>query len=290
MLFLRNDGKLGVLNGTRGVVGAAGGDGLVVSTGRGPVEVPYSYLENGHLGHSCASTIHKAQGATVGRAFVLGGEAMYREAGYVSMSRAAAGTDPYVPTSAFESSWGSGGGDPGPLGSIRAALRQSRAKHLALESVASGQKPDDIGGAPRFRREPEAGETWRRSDAVGPDRRSASPPPQRTDVDQERPVEPLGSEIAGGGDLSFQGEPPGLRRRAFRWADRLRRELPGADRNRQALTASPGAMEPELDRASSPRRGSQADEQSDTAAILALLGAYEPVLEPDQGRELGRGG
>ena len=44
VIFLRNDGRLGVLNGTRGVVSGAGDDTLMVNTERGCVEVPYSYL------------------------------------------------------------------------------------------------------------------------------------------------------------------------------------------------------------------------------------------------------
>jgi len=35
-----------------------------------------------------ASTIHKSQGETVDRAFVLGTAGLYREAGYVALSRA----------------------------------------------------------------------------------------------------------------------------------------------------------------------------------------------------------
>jgi len=53
----------------------------------GGTHVPSSYLEAGHLTHAYASTVHKAQGATVDRAYLLGSDRLYREAGYVGMSR-----------------------------------------------------------------------------------------------------------------------------------------------------------------------------------------------------------
>ena len=48
---------------------------------------PPSYLDAGHVRHAYATTIHKAQGQTVDRAFVLGSDTLYQEAGYVALSR-----------------------------------------------------------------------------------------------------------------------------------------------------------------------------------------------------------
>lgn len=47
-----------------------------------------TYLEAGHLTHGYATTIHKAQGITVDDIFVVGAAGLYREAGYVALSRA----------------------------------------------------------------------------------------------------------------------------------------------------------------------------------------------------------
>lgn len=96
VLFLRNDRRMGVTNGLRGKLTGANEDGLVVLTTKGERVVPLDYVEDGHLAHGYATTVHKSQGATVERAFVLGTEAIYREAGYVAMSRAKEGSDLYV--------------------------------------------------------------------------------------------------------------------------------------------------------------------------------------------------
>ena len=54
------------------------------------------YLEAGWLDHGYATTVHKSQGETVERAFVLGTGGVYREAAYVAMSRARTRSDLYV--------------------------------------------------------------------------------------------------------------------------------------------------------------------------------------------------
>lgn len=97
----RNDRRIGVINGTRGTVIGPGADstGLVIATGDGgEVALPGRYLESGHLSHGYATTIHKAQGATTERTFVLADENLYREAGYVALSRGRARNDIYTAT------------------------------------------------------------------------------------------------------------------------------------------------------------------------------------------------
>jgi hypothetical protein len=131
VMFLRNDRELGVLNGTRGTVTEASDDGLVVDSDRGRRSVGLDYIEEGNLGHSYASTIHKSQGATVDRAFVLGGDALYREAGYVAMTRARLRTELYVIASAFDDGLAPDASSPG----LVRALSTSKAKHLAVESI-----------------------------------------------------------------------------------------------------------------------------------------------------------
>jgi hypothetical protein len=83
--------------------------------------------------------IHKSQGATVDRAFVLGGDAMYREAGYVAMSRARERTDLYFTASSFDEAIGRQ-----PESDLARWLSTSRAKRLAVESLQPGR---DCGGS-----------------------------------------------------------------------------------------------------------------------------------------------
>jgi hypothetical protein len=63
---------------------------------------PGSTWRAGWLDHGYATTIHKSQGETVERAFVLGTAGGYREAAYVAMSRARLRSDLYVVEGAFE--------------------------------------------------------------------------------------------------------------------------------------------------------------------------------------------
>ncbi len=90
IVFLKNDRELGVKNGTLGTVEAAGAgrltvilDGDKASRERVTVEA-HAYAE---VDHGYAVTIHKSQGATVDRAFVLASGGMDRHLTYVAMTR-----------------------------------------------------------------------------------------------------------------------------------------------------------------------------------------------------------
>ncbi|HRI18377.1 MAG TPA: hypothetical protein PL196_07635, partial [Burkholderiaceae bacterium] len=65
VVALRNDYRLGILNGDRATVRALTNDGLTVSLRRGgDVTLPLEYVAE-HLTHGYATTIHQAQGITV---------------------------------------------------------------------------------------------------------------------------------------------------------------------------------------------------------------------------------
>jgi Ti-type conjugative transfer relaxase TraA len=143
VLCLRNDRRLGVLNGTIATVERGLAGGLVVSTADGERFLSAAYLESGHLGHGYALTIHKSQGLTVDRAFVLATESLTREAAYVAMSRARECSELFIPI-------GSSHDDPGhdPRSSHRASddlarrLATSRAKQMA--AVELERRPSDV--------------------------------------------------------------------------------------------------------------------------------------------------
>jgi ATP-dependent exoDNAse (exonuclease V) alpha subunit len=122
IVCLRNDRLIGVRNGTRDRVVSVD-DGCIVTATR---RIPRSYIEAGHVAHGYAVTVHKAQGETVDRAFVLFTDTMFREAGYVAMSRGRARSDLYIAEGTFAET--RGGGD---VDLIAPHLSMSRAKSLA---------------------------------------------------------------------------------------------------------------------------------------------------------------
>ncbi|MDP9335167.1 MAG: relaxase domain-containing protein [Actinomycetota bacterium] len=89
VMTLKNDRRLRLINGERGAIAAITDRDIVVSFDdrHEPTRIPTGYLEDGGLDHAYAMTIHKAQGLTCDRAFVLGDELLHREAAYTALSR-----------------------------------------------------------------------------------------------------------------------------------------------------------------------------------------------------------
>jgi ATP-dependent exoDNAse (exonuclease V) alpha subunit len=111
VMFTKNNPQLGVVNGDQGTIevthtgGPLSAPSVQVRLDRTKealwwarairVTVPLGAETNMRLGY--ATTVHKAQGATVDRAFVLGGGWMEdRETAYVQMSRSRGATHIYV--------------------------------------------------------------------------------------------------------------------------------------------------------------------------------------------------
>ena len=139
VVALRNDYQLGLLNGTRGVIDHIDPDRqhLTVITDRNErPEIPFEYLAAGHLTHGYATTIHKAQGATVDRCLILADDTATREHAYTALSRGRTSNDLYITTQdhriderhAHET-------QTDPLDGLRAAIGRSGAKRLALDHL-----------------------------------------------------------------------------------------------------------------------------------------------------------
>jgi len=88
VMFLKNDRELGVKNGTLGQVLEIDQDALRVRLdGDRAREIEFRLGDYAALDHGYAATVHKAQGATVERSFVLATPGMDRHLAYVSMTR-----------------------------------------------------------------------------------------------------------------------------------------------------------------------------------------------------------
>ncbi len=148
VLALRNDARLGVLNGTRAVIDRIDTDHRYVDCRTETHErlrLPFHYAEAGELTHGYAMTIHKAQGGTYDRCFVLAGDQLTRESAYTALSRAREGTDVYVISD-----------DPRaedahmpehrdqPIDVFRNTVRRSHAQEMAVD--VQEHEPDDGAG------------------------------------------------------------------------------------------------------------------------------------------------
>ncbi len=139
VLALRNDYRLGLLNGTRAVVeriDTRRHEMTLDVSGRERLVVPFTYAEAGHLTHGYATTIHKAQGATVDRCYVLADDTLSREHAYTALSRGRHGNELYAVAAdrraderhAVEI-------EPDQLAAIRHGLGRRAAKQMAVDQT-----------------------------------------------------------------------------------------------------------------------------------------------------------
>jgi conjugative relaxase-like TrwC/TraI family protein len=141
VVCLRNDRGLGVRNGTVGDITHIDHQHrtLTIDTPDGTRRLPAEYLDEGHVRHGYAVTIHKAQGITCDHALLLGSDELYRESGYVGLSRGRESNRIYAVSTAP---------DPEahipkhlrkerqPLDVLTHALDQSRAQKLGIDHDA----------------------------------------------------------------------------------------------------------------------------------------------------------
>ncbi len=123
VLFRENNRDLGVKNGMLGTVERAAEGHLSIrldSTGVGRA-VEVSMADYAAVDHGYATTIHKAQGATVDRAYVLASGSMDRHLTYVAMTRHRDGVALYADRSEFSD-----------MGALTARLSRSQAKETTL--------------------------------------------------------------------------------------------------------------------------------------------------------------
>ena len=135
VLALRNDYELGLLNGSRGTVQSADDGALKVKLANGrTVDVPAEYVDAGHLTHGYAATVHKSQGVTCDRLFVLGDDTFTIEMGYTSLTRGRLSNQVYLVAPEHEMGHGRAA-EVDPVSSFTAALHRSGAKTAAIDHI-----------------------------------------------------------------------------------------------------------------------------------------------------------
>ena len=137
VVTLHNDDDLDVRNGTLATVTKIHprrGD-LTIRTDSGATQrLPAAYLDAGHIDHGYAITIHKAQGLTVDRAFVLGSNVLHRELGYVALSRGRVGNEIHLSASELRiDAHGLEAGLPASTEVLIESMRKSRAETLGID-------------------------------------------------------------------------------------------------------------------------------------------------------------
>ena len=134
VVTLRNDYRLGVLNGTRGVVTAIDDDRLGIELGDGrQVEVPHGYAEAGWVDHGYALTIHKAQGLTAEETITLADDTLAREHAYVALSRGRLSNRLIVAITDGFNEREHGAVPPAPANRFTPILDRSAAQEMAIE-------------------------------------------------------------------------------------------------------------------------------------------------------------
>jgi ATP-dependent exoDNAse (exonuclease V) alpha subunit len=137
ILTLTNDYRLGLMNGERGFVTGVdpetGNVDVLFDRRRKVATIPAAYVEAGGVDYAYAMTVHKAQGLTCDRAYVLGDEHLHREAGYTALSRGRKENRLYTVTPEADHETHTGI-DPDIIQeAIRHALEQETAKSLATD-------------------------------------------------------------------------------------------------------------------------------------------------------------
>ncbi|HEV8623518.1 MAG TPA: AAA family ATPase [Acidimicrobiia bacterium] len=143
VLATRNDYSIMVFNGTRVTITGIDRDArrldAVDPAGRRML-IPFAYAEAGHLTWGYATTLYKAQGATVDQTFLLADDTLHRERSYCGLSRGVEANDLYLAVPDDEDHHGAPEADD-LIERLRQTVNRSDAKTLALQDLLSGRPP-----------------------------------------------------------------------------------------------------------------------------------------------------
>lgn len=136
VLGLRNDRQLGILNGDHATITHIDPDRhqLTLVGDTGTLRIPFAYAEQ-HLTHAYATTIHKAQGATVDAMLVLADDTVGREHLYTALSRGRVSNDLFMTVTDWRDEIRHAPEHHTPaIDGLRHTAHRSRAQHLAIDS------------------------------------------------------------------------------------------------------------------------------------------------------------
>lgn len=131
--FLKNDRELGVMNGSLGTIEQLAGETLTVrldavergGESRPAKRVKFSLSGYNEIDHGYAATLHKSQGVTVDRSFVLASTYMDSQSTYVALSRHRDETTLYYSREAFSD-----------RGALTRTLSRDRGKDISVDYEA----------------------------------------------------------------------------------------------------------------------------------------------------------
>lgn len=121
VMFLRNDRELGVKNGSLGTLQSVSRQSMAVTLDDGR-RVAFDIKDYAHIDHGYAATIHKSQGVTVDRAYVLATPGMDQHGSYVALSRHRESVSLHY-----------GQDDYADAGKLARSLSRERTKDMALD-------------------------------------------------------------------------------------------------------------------------------------------------------------
>ena len=105
------------------------------------------YLDDGHLRHGYAITVHKAQGRTCDHGLLLASDDLYREMGYVGLSRGRQSNRMYAvsdePVDELEHHGAPRDQRADPLDIVIESMHRSAAKELAIDQADVSAGVDD---------------------------------------------------------------------------------------------------------------------------------------------------
>jgi len=163
LYFMRNERSLGVKNGSLGTVERIRHGVLQVRLdGEEGRRVVVDASQYGHLDHGYAATVHKAQGVTVDRTYVLATSHFDRHATYVALSRHRQAAAVFYGEADFKPEWSRNT----PAENFKVVLSRARPKELAHDYLERGSGADARPGTSREATPPQPMSAREREDFV----------------------------------------------------------------------------------------------------------------------------